>query len=99
MLKRTVTVGTKEELKMLRESIKENNHTEVNLQYKNGEYILTTIDEPMTKEQLYYAGLISRREARKWIDPQTEKEVRAKERALRSHDNFTLLMPKKSKKN
>ena len=53
MLKKTVTVGTKEELKMLRESIKENNHTEVNLQYKNGEYILTTIDEPMTKEQLY----------------------------------------------
>lgn len=99
MLKRTVTVGTKEELKMLRESIKENNHTEVNLQYKNGKYVLTTIDEPMTKEQLYYAGLISRHEARQYINPQTEKEVKAKERALRSHDNFTLLMPKKSKKN
>ena len=99
MLKKTVTVGTKEELKMLRESIKENNHTEVNLQYKNGEYILTTIDEPMTKEQLYYAGLISRREAKKWINPQTEKEVRAKERALRDHSAFTLIIPKRSKKN
>lgn len=99
MLKRTVTVRTKEELKMIRDSIKENGHTEVNLQYKNGYYVLTIIDESMTKEQLYYAGLISRREAKKWIDPQTEKEVRAKERALRSHDNFTLLMPKKSKKN
>ena len=99
MLKKTVTANTKEELKMLRESIKENGHTEVNLQYKNGQYVLTTIDETMTKEQLYYAGLISRREARKWIEPQTEKEVRAKERALRSHDNFTLLMPKKGKKN
>lgn len=99
MLKKTVTANTKEELKMLRESIKENGHTEVNLQYKNGQYVLTTIDETMTKEQLYYAGLISRREARKWIEPEKEKEVRAKERALRSHDNFTLLMPKKGKKN
>ena len=99
MLKKTVTANTKEELKMLRESIKENGHTEVNLQYKNGQYVLTTIDETMTKEQLYYAGLISRREAKKYIDTQKEKEVRAKERALRSHDNFTLLMPKKSKKN
>ena len=99
MLKKTVTANTKEELKMLRESIKENNHTEVNLQYKNGEYILTTIDEPMTKEQLYYAGLISRREAKKYIDTQKEKEVRAKERALIDHNNFTLLMHKKGKKN
>lgn len=99
MLKKTVTANTKEELKMLRESIKENGHTEVNLQYKNGQYVLTTIDETMTKEQLYYAGLISRKEAKGYIDTQKEKEVRAKERALRSHDNFTLLMPKKSKKN
>ena len=99
MLKKTVTVGTTEELKMLRESIKENNHTEVNLQYKNGEYILTTIDEPMTKEQLYYAGLISRHEARQYINPQTEKEVKAKEMALRDHSAFTLIIPKRSKKN
>lgn len=99
MLKKTVVLNTKEELKMLRESIKENGHTEVNLQYKNGQYVLTTIDETMTKEQLYYAGLISRREAKKYIDTQKEKEVRAKERALRDHSNFTLLIPKKSKKN
>ena len=99
MLKKTVTASTKEELKMLRDSIKENGHTEVNLQYKNGQYVLTTIDEAMTKEQLYYAGLISRKEARQYINPQTEKEVRAKERALRDHNNFTLLMPKKGKKN
>ena len=99
MLKKTVTANTKEELKMLRESIKENGHTEVNLQYKNGQYVLTTIDETMTKEQLYYAGLISRHEAKKYIDTQKEKEVRAKERALRDHNNFTLLMPKKGKKN
>lgn len=98
MLKKTVTANTKEELKMLRESIKENGHTEVNLQYKNGQYVLTTIDESMTKEQLYYAGLISRHEAKAYINPETEKEVRAKERALRSHDNFTLLMPKKGKR-
>lgn len=99
MLKKTVTVSTKEELKMLRDSIKENGHTEVNLQYKNGQYVLTTIDETMTKEQLYYAGLISRHEAKAYINPETEKEVRAKERALRDHNNFTLLIPKKSKKN
>ena len=99
MLKKTVTANTKEELKMLRESIKENGHTEVNLQYKNGQYVLTTIDETMTKEQLYYAGLISRHEAKAYINPQTEKEVRAKERALRDHNNFTLLIPKKGKKN
>ena len=99
MLKKTVTIGTKEELKMIREDIKEKEYTEVNLQYKGGNYVLAYIDEPMTKEQLYYAGLISRREAKAYIDPQKEKEVRAKERALRDHSNFTLLIPKKGKKN
>lgn len=99
MLKKTVTVSTKEELKMLRDSIKEKEYTEVNLQYKSGEYVLTYVDELLTKSDLYFAGLIKRKEARKWLEPQTEKEVRAKERALRDHNNFTLLMPKKGKRN
>ena len=90
---------TKEELKMFRDSIKEKEYTEVNLQYKSGEYVLTYVDKLLTKSDLYFAGMIKRREAKAYINPQKEKEVRAKERALRSHDNFTLLMPKKSKKN
>ena len=99
MLKKTVILKTKEELKMFRDSIKEKEYTEVNLQYKSGEYVLTYVDKLLTKSDLYFAGMIKRREAKAYINPQTEKEVKAKEMALRDHSAFTLIIPKRSKKN